>query len=296
MVEAEIRKSEPLPFRWLTKRKQEADLLARRLESVGSPYASRIAQCCDLVDVWIFTNGYKRVKNTRACRVMGCPICEQKRRGSSLNKFRHTVFRAKKEGLKVFVLSFPMPPHLIAKTSSYMDLGVTAINRITKLKIWKAKGFLRLVEIGAIGDQMLVTYHIIVVCGGGFLSGRYYVKLSDWQALWDGYIGESCPPVTRCDRDKNKIFSEIRRAGYIDLSLVETKNLIQVFDQLLRKKLFGSGGICKQWLKEIPEKKVYPSTVKRLKAAEVTPFAFLPNPWDENESDDYLQFTEVEQV
>lgn len=107
MVEIQVSSTELLPenYQWMQDLKNESQVFAKRLESVGlRKYADRVKGCADILTFKQFKNGHLVFKKTQFCRVNGCPFCQTRKVKHYMGGIHHWLDENELDILGIIVL------------------------------------------------------------------------------------------------------------------------------------------------------------------------------------------------
>ena len=188
------------------KHRANADKVSNYYASTGegcfNRYARRVRMCSELLEFRLVSQSegsFKfKLSDARFCRVRHCPVCQWR---------RSLMWKAKAyKILPQVVADYPkyrwLFVTLTVKNCSIEELRVTldwmnkAFKRLTELKAWSAKGWVKSIEVtkGRDGVSAHPHLHILAMVPPSYFS-HGYLSHAKWVALWQQCLRVDYQPV-----------------------------------------------------------------------------------------------------
>jgi plasmid rolling circle replication initiator protein Rep len=239
-------------------------------------YATRVEQCSQVI-------GFARdppkksgkqkytLKNAWFCRVRHCPVCQWRR---SL-MWQAKVYRALPALLRDYPDTRFLFMTLTVRNCEVKDLRATlaqmahAWQRLTQLRTWPARGWVRAVEITRSEKYRTAHphYHCLLMVPPAYFQGDY-LKQAEWAELWRQSLRVDYRPVVDIRTVKLDLVQVSRRVNEPPRQLwgavaeilkyaVKPSDMIrdhewfrQLVDQVHKIRGVAVGGILKRYIKE----------------------------------------------
>lgn len=229
-------------------------------------YSERIHYCSELLNFGLALADDDTLKlklrSARFCRVRHCPVCQWRR--SLMWKAR--AFKV----LPRIVESYPKHRWLFVtltqKNIPITDLRGTlvamnkAFQRLSQLKAWPAVGWLRSTEVtrGRDGNAH-PHFHSLLMVPPGYFAGKNYLKQAEWVEMWRKSMRLDYNPVLDVQAVKQggqpmELVPELLKYCTKESDLVEDREwLLELTRQMHKMKCVTTGGVLKEYLKELEE-------------------------------------------
>ena len=228
-------------------------------------YSTRIHFCSELLEFGL-QHGEDALKmklrSARFCRVARCPVCQWRR---SL-MWKAKAYRV----LPKIVQAYPTHRWLfVTLTQKNVPIGqlrdtLKAMNkgyqRMVQRKIWPGIGWLRSTEVtrGRDGNAH-PHFHCLVLVSPVYFSGKAYLKKADWIELWRDCMRFDYKPVmdikaVKSGDNPSSLIPELLKYVTKESDLVADREwFLELTRQLYKMRLVATGGVLKQFLKELEQ-------------------------------------------
>jgi plasmid rolling circle replication initiator protein Rep len=225
-------------------------------------YASRMSVCSLLLDFrQVPSEDTLKLKLSAAhfCRVRWCPVCQWR---------RALMWKSKAAKILPLVLA-AYPKHrwlfvtLTVKNCQLQDLRSTinhlnkSYERLSKLNAFPADGWLKAVEVTRSKNGTAHPHlHIIMMVKPSYF-GVGYLSTEKWVSLWRKSLRVDYDPVIHIKAIKGSVtsptmLSEVIKYQVKESDLIVDKDwFIELTKQLHKTRAISSGGILKEYLKEL---------------------------------------------
>lgn len=214
-----------------------------------------------------------RLHAARFCRVRTCPVCQWR---------RSLMWRAKAFKILPQVVEKYPNHRFIALTLTVRNCQITDLRatigkmnqawmRLTKRKSWPAVGWIRSVEVTRGHDGTAHPhFHCLLMVSSGYFAGKNYLSQEAWTELWEKSMKIDYKPVIHVQavRPKKKenqtmfeAICETMKYSVKPADLIgDPKNepteedrewLIELTSQLHKTRAVATGGILKEYLREL---------------------------------------------
>lgn len=233
-----------------------------RASASHQSYAERISVCSLLLDFRLVpTDESLKLKLAAAhfCRVRWCPVCQWR---------RSLMWKAKAAKVLPLVLeAYPKYRWLfLTLTVKNCQIGelrstLTHLNesfkRLTKLQQFPGEGWLRAAEVTRSKDGTAHPhFHVLLMVKPSYF-GVGYLSTEKWVSLWRKSLRVDYDPVVHVKAIKGDVcspsmLSEVIKYQVKESDLIEDRDwFIELTKQLHKTRAISSGGILKQYLKEL---------------------------------------------
>ncbi|BAY47221.1 replication protein A [Scytonema sp. HK-05] len=254
------------------KHRANADKVSKYYASAGegcfNQYAWRIRMCSELLEFRLLPEESEgilklQLSDARFCRVRQCPVCQWR---------RSLMWKAKAyKILPQVVADYPKYRWLfitltvknckISKLRESLDLINKAFKRLTELKSWSAKGWVKSIEVtrGRDGVSAHPHLHILAMVPPSYFSHQY-LSHAKWVALWQQCLRVDYQPVIHVSaiakhHDPKALIPEILKYQVKESDLVaDVEWFLELTRQLHRTRAIGVGGVLRQYMRELEEK------------------------------------------
>lgn len=250
------------------KHRANADKIANYYATGGKShlhcYAQRVSSCANWLKFQpiLEKDGLVNLElsDARFCRVRHCPVCQWR---------RALMWKAK---------AYKIMPKVIAEYPNYRWLFITltvknckieelrttldwinkSFKRLTELKIWAAKGWIKSVEVTRGRDRLSAHphLHILALVPPSYFSHRYISHIK-WVELWQKCLRVEYQPVIHVraiakHNDPNVIIPEILKYQVKEADLVADRTwFLELTRQLHNTRLIALGGVLRSYMREL---------------------------------------------
>jgi plasmid rolling circle replication initiator protein Rep len=248
----------------------------------GSPffhhqrYAERVEACSRVLEFARdppTTSGKQKLKlkNAFFCHVRMCPVCQWRK---SL-QWQAKVYRALPQlrrdypDTRFLFLTLTIKNCPVQELRTTLDLMRRAWVRLTQLRSWPARGWVRAVEITRSQRDRSAHphYHCLLMVAPAYFQGDY-LKQSQWAELWQQCLRIKYRPVVDIRTVKLALVPDLRRVNPPPKNMwaavaeilkyaVKPSDMVRdhdwfltLVDQLHYTKAVAIGGILKHYIKE----------------------------------------------
>jgi plasmid rolling circle replication initiator protein Rep len=250
---------------WDTHRSHSA-LVERhyRASSLYQGYANRISVCSLLLDFrQVPSDDTLKLKLASAhfCRVRWCPVCQWRRSlmwKSKAAKVLPLVIEAYPTYRWLF-LTLTVKNCPIGELRSTLTHLNKSFERLSQLKSFPGEGWLRAAEVTRSKDGTAHPhFHILMMVKPSYF-GMSYLSTEKWVSLWRKSLRVDYDPIVHVKAIKGSVasptmLSEVIKYQVKESDLVEDREwFIELTKQLHKTRAISSGGILKQYLKELED-------------------------------------------
>ncbi|MBD2457006.1 protein rep [Nostoc sp. FACHB-87] len=230
-------------------------------------YAWRIKTCSEFLEFQLSSeeaDGTVKLKlfQTRFCRVRHCPVCQWR---------RSLMWKAK---------AYKILPQVVTDYSKYRWLFITltvkncqilelrktldemnkAFKRLSELKAWPAKGWIKSLEVtkGRDGVSAHPHLHILAMVQPSYFS-HGYLSQAKWVALWQQCLRIDYQPVVHISaiakhHDPKILIPEILKYQVKESDLVADREwFLELTRQLHKTRAVAVGGVLRHYMQELEE-------------------------------------------
>jgi plasmid rolling circle replication initiator protein Rep len=228
-------------------------------------YADRISLCSLLLDFRLVpTDESLKLKLSSAhfCRVRWCPVCQWRRSlmwKAKAAKILPSVLGAYPKYRWLFV-TLTVKNCQIGELRSTLAHMNKSFQRLAELKAFPAEGWLKATEVTRGKDGSAHPhFHIIMMVKPSYFSTGY-LSLDKWKNMWQQSLRIDYSPEIDVKALKDKganfsaLLSEVIKYQVKESDLVVDRDwFIELTKQLHKTRAISSGGILKQYLKELED-------------------------------------------
>ena len=230
-------------------------------------YAWRMRMCADLLEFQLLpeaTAGIFKLKlsNARFCRVRHCPVCQWR---------RSLMWKAR---------AYKILPQVVADYPKYRWLFITltvkncqikqlkqtlhemnkAFKRLSELKAWPAKGWIKSIEVTKSKDGISAHPHLHILAmvqPSYFTHG--YISHAKWVALWQKCLRIDYQPIVHISaiakhHDPKQLIPEILKYQVKESDLIGDREwFLELTRQLHQSRAIAVGGILRHYMRELEE-------------------------------------------
>ncbi|WP_308796156.1 protein rep [Tolypothrix sp. FACHB-123] len=231
-------------------------------------YAWRVKMCSKWLEFQLVPEkpeGILQLKlsDAKFCRVRHCPVCQWR---------RSLMWKAKAyKILPQVVTDYPKYRWLfvtltvkncqIEELRETLDWMNKAFKRLTELKVWPAKGWVKSIEVtkGRDGVSAHPHLHILAMVQPSYFS-HGYLSHAKWVALWQKCLRINYEPITHISaitkhHDPKILIPEILKYQVKESDLIGDREwFLELTRQLHKTRAIAVGGILRQYMRELEEK------------------------------------------
>ncbi|MFN6496125.1 MAG: protein rep [Nostoc sp. DedQUE01] len=231
-------------------------------------YAQRVKICSELLEFQLMPEESEGILNlklldARFCRVRHCPVCQWRR--SLMWKARAYKI------LPQVVTDYPKYRWLfvtltvkncrIEELRENLDSINKAFKRLTELKVWPAKGWVKSIEVTKAknGISAHPHLHILAIVPPSYFS-HGYLSHAKWVALWQQCLRIDYQPVIHISaiakhHNPSLLIPEILKYQVKESDLVSDREwFLELTRQLHKTRAIAVGGILRHYMRELEEK------------------------------------------
>ncbi|WP_082209846.1 protein rep [Fischerella sp. PCC 9605] len=245
-----------------------SDYYASAGEGCFNRYAWRMRMCSEVLEFQLVPEPSEdilqlKLSDARFCRVRHCPVCQWR---------RSLMWKAK---------AYKILPQVIADYPKYRWLFITltvkncnieelrltldgmnkAFKRLTELKAWRAKGWVKSVEVTKSRDGVSAHphLHILAIVPPSYFSHGYLSHVK-WIALWQQCLRIDYQPIVHVSaiakhHDPKALIPEILKYQVKESDLVANREwFLELTRQLHKTRGIAVGGVLRQYMRELEEK------------------------------------------
>lgn len=231
-------------------------------------YAWRLRTCSDWLEFRLVPEQSTdilnfKLSNARFCRVRHCPVCQWR---------RSLMWKAK---------AYKVLPQVVTDYPKYRWLFITltvrnckiselrenlveinkAFKRLTELKAWPGKGWVKSIEVtkGKDGISAHPHLHILAMVQPSYFS-HGYLSQARWVSLWQQCLRINYQPVMDVravakHHDPKKLIPEILKYQVKESDLLGDREwFLELTRQLHKTRAIAVGGILRHYMRELEEK------------------------------------------
>ena len=228
-------------------------------------YAHRVSSCSRLLEFRLVpesADGLLKLKLSyvQFCRVRHCPVCQWR---------RSLMWKAKAyKIIPKVVVDYPKYRWLfitltvknckIEELRTTLDWMNRGFKRLTELKAWSAKGWVKSVEVtrGRDRESAHPHFHVLAMVPPSYFSHRY-ISQAKWVDLWQQCLRIDYQPVIYVSaiakhHDPTVIVPEILKYQVKESDLVANREwFLELTRQLHRTRGVAIGGVLRQYMREL---------------------------------------------
>ncbi|MDZ8183269.1 MAG: protein rep [Nostoc sp. ChiSLP02] len=241
---------------------------AKADEHCFQQYACRVKTCSELLEFQLVPEKSEgilslKLSDAQFCRVRHCPVCQWR---------RSLMWKAK---------AYKILPQVVTDYPKYRWLFVTltikncqieelrenldsinkAFKRLTELKVWPAKGWVKSIEVTKAknGISAHPHLHILAMVPPSYFS-HGYLSHTKWVALWQQCLRIDYQPVIHISaiakhHNPSILIPEILKYQVKESDLVGDREwFLELTRQLHKTRAIAVGGILRQYMRELEEK------------------------------------------
>ncbi|AFZ24206.1 plasmid rolling circle replication initiator protein [Cylindrospermum stagnale PCC 7417] len=247
---------------------QVSEYYAKSGDDAFNEYAWRLRTCSDWLEFRLVPAESTdilnfKLANARFCRVRHCPVCQWR---------RSLMWKAK---------AYKVLPQVVTDYPKYRWLFITltvrnckiselrenlneinkAFKRLTELKAWPAKGWVKSIEVtkGKDGVSAHPHLHILAMVQPSYFS-HGYLSQARWVSLWQQCLRIDYQPVMDVravakNHDPQKLIPEILKYQVKESDLLGDREwFLELTRQLHKTRAIAVGGILRHYMRELEEK------------------------------------------
>ena len=230
-------------------------------------YAERIDACSRLLDFLLvldeIENGYRlKLYMAQFCRVKNCPTCQWR---------RSLMWKAKAYQILPMVIEDYPKYRWLFLTLTVRNCLITDLRdtlkqmnkswqRMVQRKKFSVVGWIRSTEVTRGSDNSAHPhFHCLLLVKPSYFSGQVYIKQCDWVEMWRSCLRADYDPVVdicavRRDSSPRELIPEILKYCVKEADLVANCEwFLELTRQMHRMRMIATGGILKDYLKQLEE-------------------------------------------
>ncbi|MBE9049419.1 protein rep [Nostocales cyanobacterium LEGE 11386] len=230
-------------------------------------YAWRMRMCSELLEFRLVpeeTEGIFELKlsNARFCRVRHCPVCQWRRALMWKARAYKTIPQVVADYPKYrwLFITLTVKNCQIKQLRESLDEINKAFKRLTELKAWPAKGWIKSIEVtkGKDGISAHPHLHILAMVQPSYFS-HGYISHTKWVALWQKCLRIDYQPVLHVSaiakhHDPKQLIPEILKYQVKESDLVSGKEwFLELTRQMHQTRAIAVGGILRHYMRELEE-------------------------------------------
>lgn len=226
-------------------------------------YAVRMSLCSLLLDfkqVHTLDSVKLKLSDARFCRVRWCPVCQWRRSlmwKSKAAKIMPLVLAAYPKYRWLF-LTLTVRNCRVDELRSTISHMNESFKRLSDLKAFPAEGFLKATEVTRCKDGTAHPhFHILMMVKPSYF-GVGYLSIEKWILMWKQSLRIDYNPITHVKALKpneanfSAMLSEVIKYQVKESDLIQDRDwFIELTKQLHKTRAISSGGILKEYLKEL---------------------------------------------
>ncbi|MBS9386305.1 MAG: protein rep [Dolichospermum sp. BR01] len=245
-----------------------AEFYAQAGEDHFNEYAWRLKSCSEWLEFRLISEESAdilklKLTNARFCRVRHCPVCQWR---------RSMMWKAKAyQILPQVVTDYPKYRWLfitltvrncnIEELRETLDEINKAFKRLSELKAWPAKGWVKSIEVtkGKDGISAHPHIHLLAMVQPSYFS-HGYIPQAKWVSLWQQCLRVNYQPVVdiraiKKHHDPKVLIPEILKYQVKEADLVADREwFLELTRQLHKTRAIAVGGVLRHYMRELEEK------------------------------------------
>ncbi|MEQ8970277.1 MAG: protein rep [Coleofasciculus sp. C1-SOL-03] len=250
------------------KHRANADIISdfyRQGQGSFKRYAHRMRDCAKFLEFCLVPESTEdllesKLSYARFCRVRHCPICQWRRslmwKARAYKVIPQVVADYPKSRWLFITLTVQnCPLQELRTTLNWMNRG---FKRLTELKAWPAKGWVKSVEVtkGKDGESAHPHFHVLAMVPPSYFSHGYIAK-AKWGQLWQKCLRIDYTPVLHVSAiaksdDPMVIIPEILKYQVKESDLVANREwFLELTRQLHQTRGVAVGGVLRQYMRQM---------------------------------------------
>ena len=228
-------------------------------------YSNRVHECSQLIGFGLTMqendSAKLKLKTAKFCRVRHCPVCQWR---------RSLMWKAKAYKILPRIVEAYPSHRFLFLTLTVKNTDITTLKqtlkqmnsgfqRLSQLNLFPAIGWLRSTEVtrGRDGNAHPHFHCLLLVPSSYF--GNKYLKQSDWVSMWRKSMRLDYNPVLDIQAVKNgstpmELIPELLKYCTKESDMVADRLwFLELTRQMYRIRSIATGGVLKQYLKELEE-------------------------------------------
>lgn len=227
-------------------------------------YAWRVKNCSKWLEFNLLDDQEGTVQlqltDARFCRVRHCPVCQWRRSlmwKAKICKILPQITSDYPKHRWLFI-TLTLKNCDIKELRSVLNLINKSFKRLTELKIWRFKGWIKSVEVtrGQDGVSAHPHLHILAMAPPSYFS-HGYITQAKWVNIWQECLRVNYQPVVHVSaiakhQDPKIIIPEILKYQVKESDLVaDAKWFLELTRQLHKTRGISVGGILREYMQEL---------------------------------------------
>ena len=245
-----------------------AEFYAKANNDTFHEYAWRLKSCSEWLEFRLIAEESAdilklKLINARFCRVRHCPVCQWR---------RSMMWKAKAyQILPQVVTDYPKYRWLfitltvrncnIEELRETLDEINKAFKRLSELKAWPAKGWVKSIEVtkGKDGISAHPHIHLLAMVQPSYFS-HGYISQAKWVSLWQQCLRVNYQPVVdirviKKHHDPKVLIPEILKYQVKEADLVADREwFLELTRQLHKTRAIAVGGVLRHYMRELDDK------------------------------------------
>ena len=228
-------------------------------------YADRISFCSLILDFRLVPTVESlklKLSSTRFCRVRWCPVCQWRRSlmwKAKAAKILPSVIEAYPKYRWLF-LTLTVKNCQIGELRSTLTHMNKSFQRLSELKAFPGEGWIKASEVTRSKDGSAHPhFHVLMMVKPSYF-GNDYLSHEKWVSMWQQSLRIDYTPVVDIralksgDNNLTPLLTEVIKYQVKESDLVADRDwFIELTEQLHKTRALSSGGILKQYLKELED-------------------------------------------
>ncbi len=244
-----------------------SDYYAGGGEGCFNRYAQRVSSCAEWLEFRLVpesSEGILKLKlsDARFCRVRHCPVCQWRRslmwKAKAYKILPHVVDDYPK--YRWLFITLTVKNCKIEELRTSLDWINRAFKRLTELKAWPAKGWVKSVEVTKGRDKISAHphLHILAMVPPSYFS-HGYLSQATWVELWQQCLRIDYKPIIDVraiakQHDPKVIIPEILKYQVKESDLVADREwFLELTRQLHNTRAVAIGGVLRRYMQELEE-------------------------------------------
>lgn len=231
-------------------------------------YSTRINFCAQFLEFGFAWNDDETLKlklrNARFCRCRHCPVCQFRR--SLMWKAKAFKLLPKIEQrypkTRWIFATFTIKNCPVSELRDTLTAMNTGFRRMTQRKTWPALGWVRTMEVTKGRDgKAHPHFHTMILVRNSYFK-KAYLSQAKWTQIWRDCMKLDYDPVlhvtaVRKGKSGTSLIPELWKYCCKESDLVSSREwLISITNQLHKTRAIATGGVVKEFLREIEEEPV----------------------------------------
>ena len=231
-------------------------------------YGERVSLCSQLLDFKLVPEksegAYKlKLSSAKFCRFRHCIVC-QWRRSLRLKARAYKAFPkivADYPKYRFLFLTLTVKNCELLELRSTLDWMNKSFTRLTQLKSWPGKGWIKSIEVtrGRDGRTAHPHIHCLLMVSSSYFSGRDYLSQKNWVEIWRKSLRVDYNPMLdvqaiKPDKSPTVLLSEVVKYQSKPSDLISSVEYFREYvKQVHKTKAIAIGGVFRDYMRELEE-------------------------------------------